>query len=155
MGSPQLVCFQLTLFPWRPIADSRLMPTTARAKRTPQQFLKSAAAYCLWRAGVCWRFSSDRWHPDRIAYLQAESILSDAVHRDPARMRLELPPLAVGSPLTPLEQELASRPRAWLVAELLDADPRFTDRKLLSNLPPKKLARMLAAAPCRTERKQA
>jgi hypothetical protein len=146
--------YQLSLFEWREwraVFDAAAMGPARPAERTPGQLLKSAEAYCVWRAGLSWRPSSDRWDLDRVAYLEAAGILRDVVFRETGP-QLALPSLVV--PPTPLEIRLAARPRACLIDDLLRADPSLTDRKLLSHLPRKKLARMLAVLP-RVDRRRA
>jgi len=138
--------YQIPLFQWlewRVVFDPAPMGQVRPAARTPEQLLRSAEAYCVWRAGLSWRPTSDRFDPDRVAYLEAAGILRDVPFRE-VGPQLTLPPLTA-----PLEISLERRPRAQLVKELLRADRRLTDAKLLSHLPPKKLAKMLAAAPGR------
>jgi len=140
-----LVSFQLSLFPSRPIAADGTMGSENSARRTPHQLLKSAISYCDWRAEHFRLSAADRWNPDRRAYIQARQILERVMHMD-VRPELALPALQPAHSLTPLEIEFSRSSRACLADELLAADPRLSDRRLLQSLPRKKLASMLARA---------
>ncbi len=142
-----LVACQLSLFAWRPVADSSAM-LPDRTDRTPDQLLRSVAAYCEWRAGEAWRNVSISYHrksQQRWDYLDALRIVND-VRLRPDVLPPRLSPVSV--PAAPPRPEL--RFMAWsrhqLVADLLLVDPTLSDGKLLSHLSINKLARMLADA---------
>jgi hypothetical protein len=153
-----VVAFQLSLFPWRPDADERQMGQAERDNRTADQWLKSIIGYLEWRAGECWRRLScreQRFSPDRLEYLAAIRTISDLRYSSPLQPSLVLPDLFPSPSPSSLELKLRLKSRAWLVDELLRTDPRYTDRKLLMRLQPKKLAHMLAAATPVTARRTA
>jgi hypothetical protein len=134
---------QLSLFAWRPLPSPTMH--TSPVERTPEQLLRSAAAWCEWRSGISWRRSADRWNSDRMDYLRAAGLLRDLIFVD-VRPQVVFPRVEVMI-ASPREQELAQHTREELVDALLEADRRLTDRKLLMRLPPKKLANMLAELP--------
>jgi hypothetical protein len=54
--------------------------------RTGSEILRSAIAYCEWRAGTSWRklhVSGQRFHPQRIGYLRAVTLLMQVLHDSP------------------------------------------------------------------------
>lgn len=77
-----LVPLQLDLFPHVPqvrIEPRRPMTDEERDRRSAGQWLRSVRAYLEFRTGDSWRRLSDpeqRWHPDRIYYLDAIRVLN-------------------------------------------------------------------------------
>lgn len=126
--------------------------------RTAAQWLQSAIRYCDWRADSF--RGGGRWNPNRIHYLNGRALLADLLcGRSFAReLQLVLPsPLQPSILSNPIGGEFfAGRSRASLADELIAADPCYSDRQLLSRLPRKKLAAMLAASTsAQPERKRA
>lgn len=125
-----------------------------RERRSADQLLRSVIGYLEWRAGECWRdFSrrADRNDQERWDYLGAIRLVSKIRYAEPRRPQLVLPGLAPASFPTPTKQvkRLAAQSRAWLVDRIVQADAKYTDRKILMRLDRLKLATMLTAA--RTE----
>lgn len=128
-----------------------------RDKRTGLEWLKSVRDYCIWRSGAPWRKllkPDQRWNSERWDYLEAYRLITDIMStggqvnpvnsaRD-AAAQAELD-IRRGAPipLTPEETSLLNQPRPALVKALM-RDPLYTDARLLSHLPKRKLARMLA-----------
>jgi hypothetical protein len=90
--------------------------------------------------------SFDEWRrsADRCDYLDAARLLSGLLH-EPDRVGIAeaLPVLNPAPPADPHIPELAALPVAKLVSRLMAADPRLTDKKILSHLSRRKLATML------------
>lgn len=109
--------------------------------------LRNAISYCDYQAGRT-RGRAPRWNPDADWYISGLRLLRAALAGDlePSRLQIALPVLHPSPSPTIQEKELAEQPRLWLVSELLKADSRYTDKKLLSHLPRPKLAHMLAEA---------
>jgi hypothetical protein len=147
MPALEAVAFQLPLFSWLPWGDGTGMDS--RARRTPDQILRSVIDYLTWRAGECWRnlsFPEQRNARDRWDYLSAARLVETVRYGEPKK------PVAVADPLnqipspSSLEISLRQKPRAELVRELMRRRADLTDRRLLCHLPRPKLAAMLARA---------
>lgn len=126
-----------------------------RANRTPDQIIRSVISYLEWRAGESWLNFSDRsqrFDQDRLDYLEALRVVQTARYSEPLKPFLPLPALPTSPSPSKQEQALAGRSRAWLVDELVRADGRLTDRRLLSHLGRPKLAHMLCEARARVRR---
>jgi hypothetical protein len=136
-----------------PVSDREATRDPERDRRDGAQWLKSAIAYCNWRAGEpwrkTWRSDSERWAVSRWEYLDAARLLSDllvAPAQVPARPQPVLPSLNTEPGYTPEEIELSTKPVKWLVDELMRADSRYTLRGTLMHLRRLKLARLLVRA---------
>jgi hypothetical protein len=119
-----------------------------RNRRTCEQWLRSIAEYCLWRAGESWRslrLPEHRNDPERWDYLDAARLIEDCRHAPIRRIEPVLPALDSSLKISAAQSKLAVHPRSWLVARLMEADSGFTDRRILSHLSRIKLAGMLAA----------
>lgn len=153
-----LVWLQLDLFSYRPTAvkenstGPRLCGLTdaQRDRRTGPQWLKSVNAYLEFCAGHSWRRLSDPAHRNdahRLVYLDAQRIVTTALFA-PEPLAEPLP--AQDTPhvraVNTRAAQLASKPRAALVSELLSRNPSLTDRRILEHLPRPKLARMVIDA---------
>lgn len=157
-----LVPFQLslpgmgTLKQQRP---ARISPDKLRDIRSGEEWMRAVCAYLR---------STARDYQESaglITYLLHSPALWDSpkqIARDQAaQLELDIMRGSVPIPLTLKEKQLAKKTRAALVAELL-RDPLYTDGRLLSRLPKRKLARMvtqsrerLAAAGAAAERRRA
>lgn len=72
--------------------DARMGPFPGD-DRTPLQWYRSIKTYLEWRAGLCWRPVSDRFHPIRLEYLRALDTLRAAFeHDERATVAAELAP---------------------------------------------------------------
>jgi hypothetical protein len=125
------------------------MDDDERDQRTGGQWLRSIAAYMDWRAGTSWRRSGDRFHPERLWYVNGIRCLNGldlAPVIPPATA--EASPNTIAITTTELLQIaiFSARPRAELVEELMILNPALTDRHLLLHLQIPKLARMLLNA---------
>jgi len=109
--------------------------------RSGLQWLKSAIAYCEWRAGLDWRRSSQRNDPERWYYLDAIRTMTDALYAIPKAPLFALPDFSP-SP-TPAELKYREWKRSALVTALMQEDPRLTSRRLLMHFTREKLAHML------------
>lgn len=111
--------------------------------------LQNSVAYCLFQRSR-WNFLRERWCPEKDWYLDGSNFLSNHIERfyEPKTLQLVLPPLNSSEDTHNNEQveELSREPRKWLAAQLLAADPKYTDARILSHLPRLKLARMLVRA---------
>lgn len=126
--------------------DAASSPRPLIARIGPE-ILQSAIDYCVWRSGRGrHRMSFDEWRrsADRCDYLDAARLLSGLLH-EPDRVGIAeaLPVLNPAPPADPHIPELAALPVAKLVSRLMAADPRLTDKKILSHLSRRKLATML------------
>jgi hypothetical protein len=142
-----------------PLKDRALVPLPldwtddGREERTGQQWLKAVRAYCLERAGDCWRdlnSKAQRNSPGRWWYLNGAKAVSDllcgAVDTKPAGIQLALPVLNAAPSPDGRAHAFDDRNRRWLVRELMRWNPSLTDRVTLSHLSHEKLVRMLLAA---------
>lgn len=158
-----LVPFQLSLEGFGPPVSDFIAAALSsspwdleKEKRTSQQWLKSVRDYCMWRAGDGWRKlqQGERWSAARWEYLDAARLITDilltgskptpkeSAKDAAAQAQLDLM-RGLAAPLSPEENKLLQRPRAQLVDELL-RDSLYTDGRLLSRLPRRKLARMVS-----------
>ena len=125
-----------------------------KEKRDRSQWLRAITAYLNFQSGDAWRRLSDpgqRWDPDRLWYQNGLYCLTNFLADTTGSIALVTP-----SPKTPrtIEEQtddlralkLQALPRASLVALLIRADLKLTDRKILMHLSRSKLARMLVAA---------
>ncbi len=109
-------------------------------------WLKSILAYCEFRAGASWRRLSDpaqRWSADRMWYLNGVRAVNDLIHAPERKDNSALP---LFSPLHTTDDGLAALDRSALVARLMATSPLFSDERLLSRLPRRKLACLVARA---------
>ncbi len=81
-----------------------------------------------------------RQSPERWEYLSAVRLVESLRYFNPGPQAV----LSVSSPSP--KSKLASKPRAWLVDELMRADASLTDRRILSHLGRPKLAAMVEQA---------
>lgn len=136
-----IVPLQLRLFPdSRHLQESESMHRGPSPRhRSPDEILRSVAAYLEWRAGISWRA---RFDAERGDYLDALRIVSQ-VRYLPAGLALAAAPLHKPERVPAEVDRLCGWDRSELVAELMAVDPLLTNRKLLSHLSKKKLATML------------
>lgn len=118
------------------IADIRPM----NSNRSGEAWVRSARKYLI---------SQAKAYSDAAAFLTAH-LLNPAIWDTPKQIardlqaQLELDTSrGIPPPLSPDENKLSQRPRAQLVDELM-RDPLYTDGRLLSRLPHRKLARMVS-----------
>lgn len=117
-----------------------------RELRTGPQWLRQIRKYCEYRAGLAWRFSADRFSPNRIWYMNGIRCVQDVLHAPEPELQPFLPTLDCAPCFTEHERELGALGRGILVDRLMAVSSLFTDRRRLSFLPKMKLARMLARA---------
>ena len=65
------------------------------------QWLASIQGYLHWRSGAPWRPAQDRWHPDRIYYLDAIRLLNELESGDPYRIERYKPTPTADDSLPP------------------------------------------------------
>jgi hypothetical protein len=122
------------------------MDDEERDRRTASQWLRSINAYLEFRAGTAWRRCGDRFHPERLWYVNGIRYLNglDLVPAVPLATA-EAAPNTIAITTTESLQiaALSAWPRIDLVLELMRIDSALTDRRLLLHLQIPKLARML------------
>ena len=146
----ELAQFQLSLFPWRPQVDMRFMPKPLRENRNPDQLVRSAIAYCEWRAGNSWRRLSDgvqRRDSERWDYLEAARLMREASWRAIQAELAAQPPLPSPKlpPQTATDPALLELSRGELVSRLIGRRPELQHR-LVKFFTRAKLARMVTEA---------
>lgn len=116
--------------------------------RTGDQWLRSVIGYLHWRSGDCWRRLSlpvQRHSPQRWDYLHALKLV-ESVRYAPIKAKPAPRIVARPSRTDLIARELGAKPRGWLIDQLMAADPKYTNRKLLIRFKREKLANMLLAA---------
>jgi hypothetical protein len=130
--------------------SSLLLPKSAAWQvdgRTGLQWLNSVKAYLKWRSGDSWRRMSDlqqRNAAERWNYLDALRLITDVSYSDTVDSEQKPRLLTKPTKAQVTARKLSTESRGWLVEELLKADPKLTDKKLLLRLQRPKLASMLA-----------
>jgi hypothetical protein len=123
---------------------------TGDDNRSGREILESARDYCEYRAKRLAHGQlslAKRFSPERLWYLSGITGIIDILYGEKRVGIAPTLPLSSPSPeRDPRAVGFASQPRASLVAQLMEANPSLTDRKLLSGLQKNKLANMLCAA---------
>jgi hypothetical protein len=135
----------------RTLASHTLDTAQPVRDRSAKDIIQSAMEYCQWRASHGRRgllSAAQRFDPDRVWYLNGFATLRDHLYKpeEPKGLHVALPVLHPAPSIDPRAAKLCDKPRAWLVEELLSANPKLSNRKLLLHLGKLKLATMLVDA---------